>query len=221
MMLDSPTLARPHTAGGQTVWSLDAWAAISPAAAFRYIAARPSSRGTWLAFRRPLFIALVLACGISMLSAGVVTPRIALSVFVYWAYVPLTEMLTVAAVTWRMKTRPPMATVIDRFFIGHAPSTLLLLGLVGILTSLPFDLWWTMLTGPLLWAFAIVIVWSAYVDFCFFRDALQMRPGLAAVALVAQRMLTWTLVFVVFAVVAPSVRVIAWELTEAFLEVMK
>ena len=215
-MLDAGTRARP-----QTVWSLDAWAAISPAAAFRYIATCPSSQGTWLALRRPLFTATVLACGVSMLSAGVVTPRIALSAFIYWAYVPLTEMMMVAAVTWRMKTRPPMATVIDRFFMGHAPSTLLMLALVGILTSLPFDRWWTMLTGPLLWAFALVVLWSAYVDFCFFRYALRIRPARAAAVLFAQRLLTWTTVFVVFAVVAPSVRVIAWELTETFLEVME
>ena len=155
-MLDAGTIARPQMAGRQAVWSLDAWAAIRPAMAFRHIATRPSSHRTWLAFRRPLFITLVLACGISMLSAGVVTPRIAFSVFVYWAYVPLTEMMTVAAVTWRMKSRPPMAIVIDRFFIGHAPSTLLLLALVGVMTSLPFDTWWALLTGPLLSAFALV-----------------------------------------------------------------
>jgi len=220
-MPDAAVIDRQPTAGRQAVWSLDAWAAISPAAAFRDIATRPSSHRTWLALRRPLFTAMVLACGVSVLSAGVVTPRIALSAFVYWAYVPLTEMLTVAAVTWRMKTRPPMATVIDRFFIGHAPSTLLMLALAGTLTSLPFDTWWAMLTGPLLWAFALVLLWSAYVDFCFFRDALQIRPARAVVALFAQRLLTWTTVFVVFGVVAPSVRVLAWELTDAVREVMK
>jgi hypothetical protein len=222
MSISSAGVSRGRTSDRPPAgWSLDAWAAVRPARAFAYLAVRPSSTGSWLTLRRPLLIAVVLGCVGSLLAAGTLTARIAISTAVFWAYVPLVEALAVVAVTWWMRDRPAMATVIDSFFVGHAPSTLFLLGLAATLTSLPFDLWWAVLTGPALWVFAAVALWSAWVDFCFFRHALRMPTPRAAAVLFVQRLITWTVVFVVFAIVGPSARVIFSELSAAFIEVSR
>jgi hypothetical protein len=48
-----------------------------------------------------------------------------------------------------------------------------------------------------------------------------MPAARAAAALFVQRLITWTIVFVVFATPAPSPRVILAELSEAFIEVSR
>jgi len=63
---------------------------------------RPDS-GTWIALRRPLFLALVRGCGFTVLAAGVLTLRIAVSAMLYWAFVPLTEALSLLIVTQRLR----------------------------------------------------------------------------------------------------------------------
>jgi len=149
-------LSRPR------LWSDDAWAIVRPRRAFRYIEAHPPDSGTWIALRRPLFLALVLGCGFTLLAAGVLTLRIAASATLYWSFVPLTEVLSLLIVTHRLR-RGSASQTIDTFFIGHGPSTLLLLALVGTLSILPGERWWNVLTRPAgaLGAFVLVAIWAS------------------------------------------------------------
>ena len=206
-------LSRPR------LWSDDAWAIVRPRRAFRYIEAHPPDSGTWIALRRPLFLALVLGCGFTLLAAGVLTLRIAASATLYWSFVPLTEVLSLLIVTHRLR-RGSASQTIDTFFIGHGPSTLLLLALVATLSILPGERWWNVLTRPAgaLGAFVLVAIWAAYVDYCFFRQLLRADRGQAIRSVLLLRVLTWTAVFIVFAVPAP--RAFLTELTEALKEVL-
>jgi hypothetical protein len=50
--------------------SLDAWVMSRPSRAFQYIASQPAGGGVWLAARRPLFVASVLGCVVSLGGSG-------------------------------------------------------------------------------------------------------------------------------------------------------
>jgi hypothetical protein len=44
----------------------------------------------------------------------------------------------------------------------------------------------------------IVIVWSAYVDFCFFRFVMHRNAAGAGRDLVLQRLVSWTIIIAIF-----------------------
>ena len=64
----------------------------------------------------------------------------------------------------------------------------------------------------------LVAIWAAYVDYCFFRQLLRAGRGQAIRSVLLLRVLTWTAVFIVFAVPAP--RAFLTELSEALKEVL-
>jgi hypothetical protein len=180
--------------------SLDAWVMSSPRQAFGYMASRPSTTGMWPAVRRPLLVAAVLGCGVSMLSAGSLTARIALSATVYWAFVPLAEVIALVVVTRRRLGHRSLGHTIDIFFAGHGPWTLLLIGLSAALTLSSPATRWQLLTGAALWATVLVVLWSAYIDFWFFRQVMGAGRRGAIRDVVVHRLMTWAAVIVIFAV---------------------
>jgi hypothetical protein len=195
--LDSYGAVRPRG------WSYDAWALAQPRRAFRHLSGHLPPGSAWTAWRRPLFLALLIGCGMSVLAAGVLTLRIALTATLYWTYVPLAEILALAAAT-RGVRGISASQKIDAFFAGHAPVTLFLLALCGALSLQPGDQWWRILTGPAVWVWLVALVWGTYVDFCCFREVMQMTRARAVGALLLQRAISWALVFVVFAVPRPG-----------------
>jgi hypothetical protein len=64
----------------------------------------------------------------------------------------------------------------------------------------------------------VVILWSAYIDFWFFRTMLSANRAAAIRDVLVQRLLTWTAVFLVFAVEAWTPGALVRELVEAFKE---
>jgi len=54
----------------------DTWVAVSAPAAFQVLARQPLQSGLWLAVRRPLFVAFILACDISLIAADPFNPRL-------------------------------------------------------------------------------------------------------------------------------------------------
>lgn len=214
-----PQPAEPET-DRPRLRSLDAWVMSSPTRAFRYVASQPVGHGIWLAARRPLFLAVVLGCVVSLLASGTLTARLVASASVYWACVPVIEVLALAAVIWRRRQRTSLPTAIDTFFAGHGPWTLCLIGIAATLASVPPLLGWKLLTTVCVGATALVIIWSACIDFCFFRQVFGASRGAAIRDAVVQRLITWTAVFAIFAVQAITPRSITQELAEALKEVL-
>lgn len=202
-------------------FSFDAWAMCRPSRAFQYLASQPTGRGLWLALRRPLFVAVLLGCGISLMTTGVLTLRVLVSVTTYWTFVPAIEVAGLMAVLRRPPVNASWAATIDRFFVGHATWTLYMIVLMASLAFLPPQISWRLLTTIWLMVLAVVLAWSAYVDFCFFRRITAAGPASAARRVVIHRLLTWTAIFIVFAV--PDVRPVALgeELREAFTEILR
>ena len=206
---------------GPRFLSLDAWVMARPARGFRFIAARPRGAGAWMAARRPLFVALVLGCVVSILTAGSVTLRIVGPATIYWAFVPFVETLVLAAIVLGRPRRMSFSAVVDTFFTGHATWTLFLIAAATALLVTPARLIWSLLTTWALVAMVVVIVWSAYVDFCFFRHLLDRSRASSWRSVLLHRLLTWTVVFAIFAIPGMTPTRLARELVEALGEVFR
>jgi hypothetical protein len=202
-------------------WSLDAWAMCRPDRAFRYIASQKTGRGLWLALRRPLFVAFILGCGISLMTTGVLTLRLLISVTAYWTFVPAIEALGLIAVLRKPSGNASWAATIDRFFVGHGTWTLFMTVLAASLAFLPPHTAWRLLTTVWLVVLVVVLAWSAYVDFCFFRWVTGASWASAARRLLVHRLLTWTAIFIVFAVPNLSPVALGEELREIFVEILR
>lgn len=152
----------------------------------------------WLALRRPLLLALMLACTVSLITSGRVTLRLLLPALVYWSVVPLCEIASLAAVSRGRKL--PFALLIDTFFMGHTVWFLLLTAFAALWAFVPpvtasgwpfsNNIWHT--------AAWLALGWSAYVDFRFFQRVLGRSWRRAALELVVQRAICWTAALTIF-----------------------
>jgi hypothetical protein len=171
----------------------------NPAAAYRLLVSEPLVGGIWLALKRPLFVAFVLSCTMSLLTAASLTLRLVGPATIYWSFVPLVEAGALAAVCWSGRGTLSFARAIDLFFTGHGPWSLWLIGLSAIwcffspakALSVTSAVW-------LYGATAIVIAWSAYIDFCFFRSVFGRSRARASRDLLLQRSISWGLIIAIF-----------------------
>lgn len=171
---------------------------LNPAADFRYLAQHPPcGDGWWTSWRRPLLVALVLGCTMSLITSASLTPRLAGSAAIYWSFVPLAEIAALA-VCLRGKRTHPFRRTVDLFFAGHGPWLLWLIGLCAIWCFVPPTRAFAFTRVWLYGASAIVIVWSAYIDFCFFRFIMGRNPARAGRDLLLQRLVSWTLILAIF-----------------------
>jgi hypothetical protein len=168
-----------------------------------------------------VFLCLVLGCVISLLSASVASVRLIGATAIYWSFVPIVEILALAVIVWRRRGVRTFATLIDAFFAGHAAWTLLLLVTGAVLAVAPPQYWWFLISRGGVAGVAIVAGWSAYVDLCFFRYVCSapLKRAVADVAL--QRLITWTLIFWIFAVPGLTPFSVIQKIVEAIAEVVR
>jgi hypothetical protein len=203
------------------MWSLDAQVLLRPASTLRFLAKPPFPSGLRIACRRPLFLTLVLGCLVSLAATGTLTARIALSSLMVWVYVPAVETAALLALIGKRRDRMPLTRAIDLFFAGHAAWTLLLIVIVGLIATVQPAHWWMILTRVAMGGMAAAIVWSAYVDFCFFRYVVEATRARAIRDVVVQRAITWLVVFSIFAAPEITPAGLAREISEAVLEVLR
>jgi len=174
---------------------------LNPGAAYRFLAQQaqppPGRSGAWLSWRKPLLVAVVLGCTMSLITSASLSLRLAGPAAFYWGFVPLAEIAALAAVCWRAK-RSPFGRTVDLFFAGHGPWLLWLIGLCAIWSFVPPIHAFVFTRVWLYGAGAIVIVWSAYIDFCFFRFAMGKKPARASRDLLVQRLVSWTIIVAIF-----------------------
>src|SRR5436190_9162402 len=202
------------------VLSLDAYVMFHPSRAFRDApAGEPAT--LWTAARRPLFVALALASTVSLATAGALTLRIVGPAMVYWLLVPLVELAALTAVVgsrWRRLAAP---AVIDRYFAGHGAWLRVLIGL-GLTSPVldPAQLW-TVLSVLAIAVVPLVLAWSAWIDVCFFRDVIGTGRGRAIGDAILVRLITWPLVFGLFAVPGMMPSSIVYEVAAAVMEILR
>jgi multisubunit Na+/H+ antiporter MnhB subunit len=90
-----------------------------PRAAYRWLAGTPSE-GRWWAVTRPLFVALVLGCMVSLVTSGAVSLRRAGDGTLNALLVPATQIIALAVVCWR-RPRISFSRVVELSFTGYGP----------------------------------------------------------------------------------------------------
>lgn len=201
--------------------SLDLRILLRPKTTLRGLAEAPLPSGFRIGCRRPLFLTVVLACLVSLAATSTLTARIALPSIPVWSYVAIVELLALYAVIYTRRDRLPLTRAIDLFFAGHAAWTLLLILIVALIASLPPVHWWTILIRVATTGMVAAIVWSAYIDFWFFRFVFGARPARAIGDVLIHRAVTWLAMFTIFAAPDISPTGFAREVTEAVAEILR
>ena len=154
-----------------------------------------SGGGAWLMLRRSCLHLFVLACAVSMLVSGRLTPRLIVDGALSMAFVPAFVLLAFVIVSRTGRPhRMPLPQAVDLFLVGNMPWLLCLIGFY-VVTALvpPREL------GPWLSGLAIIsvaaLVWSLYLDFRYFRDAAGRSIGGALRDVALHRAIAWAGIF--------------------------
>jgi hypothetical protein len=149
----------------------------------------------WSGVKRPLFVAFVLGCTVSLITARALTMRIVVSATVYWSAVPLIQIAALAVVCRRDRHETAFPHLIDAFFKGFTPWLLWLVGVSAIgsfLAPAAEASDWTVSMVWLAGGGALALVWSLAIDFSFFRSMLRRSPLLAVRDLAMHRCISWS-----------------------------
>lgn len=194
---------RSQEAAPQWACSPDLWVMLNPVAGYRLLATQFFGGGAWLIFKRPLLVAFVLGCTMSLITAASLTLRLVGPATIYWSFVPLAETGALTAVCWSGRRMVSFPRAIDLFFMGHGPCSLWLIGLSVIWSFFPPARAFSLTRVWLYGASAMVIVWSACIDFCFFRFVLGRNRTAAGRDLLLHRAISWSLIIAIFG--APAI----------------
>jgi hypothetical protein len=140
---------------------------------------------------RPVAFALLCGCVVSLATSGRVTLRLALPGAIYASLIPLVEIGMLRLLLGR-----GVARTADLFFMGHAAWSLWLVAIAGIFAFAdPIHAF--RITGPPwgLMSLVLVVGWSAYTDWCFFRC---VSPEHAGRNLAVQRAVCWSVGLALF-----------------------
>lgn len=154
----------------------------------------------WTALRRPLLIAIVIGCSVSLMTSGRVTLRLAGPAALEWSFIPLLEFLSLAAV---YRGRPPARTI-DLFFAGHAPWLLWTIAFAALFAFVPAPVVFAGTGFPWVWygLAAVAAARSAYLDFSFSRRTLGRTDKQAMRDVAIERLIVWPAGIAIF--VAPA-----------------
>jgi hypothetical protein len=177
--------------------SAEAAILLRPAEAYRRLAHDGSIRPRANAIKRLLFSALLLGCTISLIVSGRLTLRLVVGGALAWSFVPLVQTASFAAVHRAFRAATTFSRDLDLFFAGSAPWSIWLIGLGALATvSSPLQIvGWTATTSSLAVVAASVtpvVLWSGYIDFCFYREVWRRDHRDAIRVLVAYRAFCWT-----------------------------
>ncbi|HEY0782397.1 MAG TPA: hypothetical protein VGE98_08085 [Thermoanaerobaculia bacterium] len=175
---------------GQPPTDLDVM--LRPRSVYAQLEGEAGARGL-AALRRPLFVALVTGCVVSLLTSARLTARLAVPGTLYWTFVPAAEILGLAVV----RGRGSFARQVDLYFRGHLPWLLLLLAYAAAWSFWPTRVY-TWGNPPWIAGAVVVLAWSLHIDYWFLRSVAGHGAGRAAGALAALRLVSWLVFLVVF-----------------------
>jgi hypothetical protein len=118
-------------------FSPDAYVMVRPASAFRALAAQPAVPGPWTAWRRPLFMAFLLGCTISLTTTGSLTLRLVVSAALSWSFVPAIEIAALAIVLHGAGHWGRLPRLVEMFCMGCSVWSVWLIGVSIIFAAVP------------------------------------------------------------------------------------
>ena len=164
-------------------------------------------------WRRPLLLAFVLGCGISLLTSGRFTLRLVVDGTISFAFVPLCELVAYAIVYRLQRDARPFAQAADRYFAGNTPWLWWLVALMAVTALLPARRLGSLL-APLLFTSPLPIALSVRFDWRLFRGDGRTRRQ-AAMDILLQRAIAWSLATAYFLGVALTARDFFYTFVEA------
>jgi len=144
----------------------------------------------FLLFRRPLLIAFMLGCGVSLLASGRFTLRLILDGTLSFAFVPLCQLAAFAVVHRLQHSRLPFRVAADRYF-ANTPWLWWMVGLLIAGAILPAVRVGSVLPLVLITA-PVPIALSVRADWRLFRADGRSR-GQAATDIALERAIAWSL----------------------------
>ncbi len=175
--------------------SAEARVLLGPSAAFRELAQEPGGGGAWMLVRRPLLLAFMFGSLVSLQASGRVSVRLIADGALSFAFVPLFEMISVAAVYRLAPRRISLTRAVDLFFAANAPWLLWMIAFAALrcletprqATAPPIFLLWILELS-----LVMVAAWSAWIDIQFFREVLPRPAPSPGRDLILQRAIAWT-----------------------------
>src|SRR5215472_2186395 len=156
----------------------------------------PRAARVWIAVRRPLLVAFVLGCSVSLMTSGRVTLRLAGPATVHWSFVPLAGIAGLAVVSGRRLR----AETIDHFFHGYLPWMLWIIAFAALWAFVPAPIAFARTGYPWVWEglALIALVWSSRTDFHFFQRILGRSRRGAMRDLLVHRLVSWPIALAIF-----------------------
>jgi hypothetical protein len=144
-------------------------------------------RRFWIFARRPLFVAFLTGCAISLLAARRLSAYLIVGEAINWSVIPLLQLLALAAVVFAgPRPKLPFSQVTDEFFRGDTPWLLWLLAVA--MSGAP--------AGPKamrLWlaSMAPVAAWCGYTEARYLRTVLERGPAQVVRDMILLRVICW------------------------------
>ena len=152
---------------------------------------RSERSGWFVVLRRPLLIAFMLGCGVSLLASGRLTARLIVDGALSFAFVPLCQLVAYAVVYRLQPSRLPFSHAVDRYFAGNTPWLWWIVGALVVSAMLPAVRAGSMLPLILITA-PLPIALSVRADWRLFRADGRTR-GQAARDIALERAIAWIL----------------------------
>jgi hypothetical protein len=200
-----------------TSWLADDIRAMAaPFGTYRRLLAGPLPAGPRALLARPALMALVLGGFVTLGNAGQLLPTLLIGSVASWSWVPALQMSIATGLILLVRRRTVRLTsALDLFFLGHAPWSLFLLVLTGVMMAqLPDG--GGMYNPRLLILVALVpIGWTCLLIFAFCRTVLALTPGLALLWMVLYQAAIWGVAYLYLG--ATTYRVSPFSLYPAWL----
>jgi hypothetical protein len=190
----------------------DLWVMLHPDAVYPQLVKAPADTTRWTAVRRPLLMAVILGCTISLMTEGSVTARLALPAAIYWSFMPLLQVACVAISHRLIRPETSLPRAIDLSFAADGPWLLWLLAYASIWALLPPERAYFQANIHWFWygLAMVAAIWSGYIDFWYFRAIFGQSPMRAGRSILFYRAVCWPIFLVVFAWSAGWQTVAGW-----------
>jgi hypothetical protein len=159
-----------------------------PASTYRELARLENRRA---AAARPLLLLFVLGCVVSLIASGRLSVRLIADGSLSFAFLPAFAVAGFAIVYVVRRDRPAaFGRALDLFLIGQMPWLIWLIVFASVGTIVE-----PRRIGPWLrrleWSLIVPFVWTAIIDFHFFKQVMARASGAAVLDLVLYRAIAW------------------------------
>lgn len=179
-------------------WGPEIRVMFRPSTAYQALAGQPPNPKIFRVLQRPLFVAFLLGCMVSLITSQCLTLRHVAGGTINASFV-LVGQIAALAVVCGHRNRQSFAHTIDLFFLGYGPWCLWVLIFSAAWAFAPpvqAFVWVGMPT--ILPTASLVAICSAYIDFCFFRHVLQKHPIRAVWDALVLRAISWSVAILIF-----------------------